>query len=171
MTSTSDKTRSDGGEKSEGGNTRQFLTFTIGHEEYGVDIMTVREIKGWTEITRLPNSPDYMRGVMNLRGIIIPIYDLRARFTGELTKADVNHVVIILSVAERNIGILVDSVSDILTIDTSEIKAAPDFDSQIHTDFITGIVSPDNRMVVFLSVEKLFGGEAQAAESHIQTAQ
>ena len=65
--------------------TEQFLTFTIGEEEYGVDIMTVREIKGWTETTRLPNSPEYMRGVMNLRGLIIPIFDLRARFTGALT--------------------------------------------------------------------------------------
>jgi len=99
----------------------QFLTFTVNAEEYGVDIMTVREIKGWTEITHLPNSPEYMRGVMNLRGLIIPIFDLRARFKRELTEASVKHVVIILAVRERNIGILVDTVSDILTVNEGDI--------------------------------------------------
>src|ERR1700759_4836176 len=109
---------------------QQFLTFTVQGAEYGVDIMTVREIKGWTETTRLPNSPDYMRGVMNLRGLIIPIFDLRARFGKGLTQADVKNVVIILAVTGRNIGILVDSVSDILTVDPGEIKAAPEMEVQ-----------------------------------------
>src|SRR3954471_20136663 len=92
--------------------TRQFLTFTVMNEVFGVDIMTVREIKGWTETTRLPNAPEFMRGVMNLRGLIIPIFDLRTQFHRGLTDATAKHVVIILAVGERNIGVLVDTVSD-----------------------------------------------------------
>src|SRR6201994_2991488 len=101
MTDNFDKTRE--GETAntpDGSDACQFLTFTVGDEEYGVDIMTVREIKGWTETTRLPNTPEYMRGVMNLRGLIIPIFDLRARFTRQLTQANASHVVIILAVEE-----------------------------------------------------------------------
>src|ERR1700759_397963 len=104
-----DQTRS-ADKNAESGDSLQFLTFSVNGEEYGVDIMTVREIKGWTETTRLPNTPACMRGVMNLRGLIIPIFDLRARFTETLTEANANHVVIILAVDERNIGILVDAV-------------------------------------------------------------
>lgn len=138
------------------GQTRQFLTFTVKGDEYGVDIMTVREIKGWTETTRLPNSPHFMRGVMNLRGLIIPIFDLRARFTGTLTEATEKHVVIILAVGERNIGILVDAVSDILSVGESEIKPTPELESGAKTDFINGLISLDKRMVVLLSIEHLF---------------
>src|SRR6185369_8463900 len=119
-----DKTRIN--EQLKNGETSQFLTFTVMNEEFGVDIMTVREIKGWTETTRLPNTPDFMRGVMNLRGLIIPIFDLRARFSRAQTEANSSHVVIILALEERNIGILVDSVSDILTVPTTEIKPTPD---------------------------------------------
>jgi purine-binding chemotaxis protein CheW len=134
----------------------QYLTFTVQGEEYGVDIMTVREIKGWTETTRLPNSPEYMRGVMNLRGLIIPIFDLRARFRHELTEANSSHVVIILAVGTRNIGILVDGVSDILTVAAQEVKPAPQIEGQGKDDYITGLISLENRMVVLLAVEHLF---------------
>lgn len=136
--------------------TRQFLTFTVGEEEYGVDIMTVREIKGWTEVTRLPNSPEFLRGVMNLRGTIVPIFDMRARFKHELTNANIKHVIIILAVGTRNIGVLVDAVSDILTVDESDIKAAPEADRGVSADFITGLISLDERMVVLLNVDHLF---------------
>lgn len=135
---------------------QQFLTLTVDGEEYGVDIMTVREIKGWTETTRLPNSPEFMRGVMNLRGLIIPIFDLRARFKRELTHASASHVIIILAVGERNIGILVDAVSDILTVQPNEIKPPPELDSGAGRDFITGLISREERMVVLLEVEHLF---------------
>lgn len=135
---------------------QQFLTFTIGEEEYGVDIMIVREIKGWTETTRLPNSPDYMRGVMNLRGLIIPIFDLRARFRRGLTEATAKNVVIILAVGDRNIGILVDTVSDILTVSAADIKMAPEMEARTDADFIGGLISLDDRMVVLLEVERLF---------------
>ncbi|MEZ5692100.1 MAG: chemotaxis protein CheW [Rickettsiales bacterium] len=141
------------------GNFQQFLTFTVGDEEYGVDIMTVLEIKGWTPTTRLPNSQDYMRGVMNLRGAIIPIFDLRTRFHQGETEVTPKHVVIVLAIESRNIGILVDTVSDILDVDTQQIKPAPSGDSHMDSDYINGLISLDNRMVVLLDVEHLFDGE------------
>lgn len=138
------------------GNALQYLTFTVQGEEYGVDIMTVREIKGWTETTRLPNSPECMRGVMNLRGLIIPIFDLRARFSRKLTDATASHVVIILAVGNRNIGVLVDAVSDILTVSAADVKPAPEMEGQANTDFITGLISIEQRLVVLLNIEHLF---------------
>ncbi|MBN8530482.1 MAG: purine-binding chemotaxis protein CheW [Alphaproteobacteria bacterium] len=135
---------------------RQFLTFTVAGEEYGLDIMTVREIKGWTETTRLPGSSEFMRGVMNLRGLIIPILDLRARFRMGLTEATEQHVVIILAVGSRNVGLLVDAVSDILTTGDTDVQPAPDLEARTDADFITGLISLDSRMVVLLGVDRLF---------------
>lgn len=146
---------------------QQFLTFTVEKEEYGVDIMTVREIKGWTETTRLPNAPEFMRGVMNLRGLIIPIFDLRTRFNRGLTEATPKHVVIILAVAERNIGILVDTVSDILDAGADQIKPAPTADTQVDANFISGLISLEDRMVVLLNVNHLF--DTQHIEKAIAT--
>jgi purine-binding chemotaxis protein CheW len=133
----------------------QFLTFTLGEEEYGVDIMTVREVKGWTETTRLPNSPEYVRGVLNLRGIIIPIFDLRARFTGKMTEANSTHVVIILAVEDRIIGVLADTVSDILTVNSSEIKPTPETNNEIDQRFVAGLIAVEERMVVLLDMAHL----------------
>ncbi len=162
-----DKTReSASGTDAQKGDPLQFLTFTVQNEEYGINIMTVREIKGWTETTRLPNSPEYMRGVMNLRGLIIPIFDLRARFSGKLTDANASHVVIILAVAGRNIGILVDAVSDILSVNANEVKPAPEIETQLSTDFISGLISLEQRLVVLLSVDKLFGAELDSHSTH-----
>jgi purine-binding chemotaxis protein CheW len=145
---------------------QQFLTFTVGDEEYGVDIMTVREIKGWSETTRLPNSPAFMRGVMNLRGLIIPIFDLRTRFNMGETTATTKHVVIILAVGDRNIGVLVDTVSDILNATAAQIKPAPVNDLDVDSDYVTGLISLDNRMVVLLDVEHVF--HAQHIEASMQ---
>ncbi|MDX1975550.1 MAG: chemotaxis protein CheW [Rickettsiales bacterium] len=140
-----------------GGTTQQFLTFTVGEEEYGVDIMTVREIKGWTDTTRLPNTPDYMRGVMNLRGLIIPIFDLRARFTGELTNATPKHVTIVLAAGDRTVSILADTVSDILTVGSNEVKPAPEVETTVDQRYVTGLIAVEQRMVVILDIEKLLG--------------
>jgi len=139
--------------------TLQFLTFTVDKEEYGVDIMTVREIKGWTEATRLPNTPEFMRGVINLRGLIIPIFDLRSRFSRGLTLATPKHVVIILAVGERNIGVLVDTVSDILDASADQIKPPPSEGVQLDAAYIRGLISLESRMVVLLNVEHLFDVE------------
>lgn len=140
--------------------TMQFLTFTVSEEEYAVDIMTVREIKGWSDTTRLPNSPAFMKGVMNLRGVIIPIFDLRNRFGMGETVPHEKNVVIILAIGDKTIGILVDTVSDILDIDKSEIKPAPMMETNLDDKFVDGIISQEDRMVVLLNVENLFGNEA-----------
>jgi purine-binding chemotaxis protein CheW len=147
-----------------GDTTQQFLTFTLGQEEFGVDIMMVREVKGWTETTRLPNTPEYVRGVLNLRGIIIPIFDLRARFTGQLTSPDVKHVVIIIALHDRTIGILVDTVSDILTVNCEEIRPAPDVDTSIDHRYVAGLIAVDQRMVVVLDIEKLLSKTLESME-------
>lgn len=149
------------------GDAVQFLTFRIDKGEYGVDIMTVREIKGWSETTRLPNMPAFMRGVINLRGVVVPIFDLRCRFNMGTTEVNPKNVVIILAVAERTIGILVDAVSDILTINADEIKALPNNETQIDEAFINGLISVDERMVVLLSINKLFDKESIEAGQDI----
>ncbi len=146
------------------GSAHQFLTFTIGAEEYGVDIMTVREIKGWTDTTRLPNTPEYMRGVMNLRGLIIPIFDLRARFTGTLTEATPKHVTIVLAAGERTVSILADTVSDILTVGEEDIKPAPEVDSHADRRYVTGLIAVEARMVVILDIEKLLANSLEKIE-------
>lgn len=143
----------------------QFLTFTIGVEEYGVDIMTVREIKGWTETTRLPNTPNYMRGVMNLRGLIIPIIDLRARFTGMLTDATSKHVAIVLAAGARTVSILADTVSDILTVGSEEIKPSPEMDSVVDQRYVVGLIAVGKRMVVVLDIEKLLSKSLDVVET------
>jgi purine-binding chemotaxis protein CheW len=135
----------------------QFLTFTVGEGEYGVDIMSVREIKGWSEVTRLPNRPDHMRGVMNLRGLIIPIFDLRCRFGQGLTEAGDKHAIVILAVGDRTIGVLVDAVSDILEVTTGEIKPAPQQEeAAAEGRYVSGLIAREGRMVVLLRMEDLF---------------
>lgn len=150
------------------GDSSQFLTFTVGESEYGVDIMMVREIKGWTETTRLPNTPEYIRGVMNLRGSIIPTFDLRCRFGQGLTKAHAKNVVVILAVGSRNVGVLVDAVSDILTVQPHEIKASPEVDTAVDERFVTGLIAVEDRMVVVLDINHLF--DAHHIENLIQQA-
>ena len=139
-----------------GAGVKQFISFRIGGEEYAIDIMAVREIKGWTETTSLPNQPQYILGVMNLRGTIVPVFDLRRRFGMGVTEASRLHVVIIVAVLDRIVGLLVDAVSDILTIDSSEIRSVPEMDRGISADFLSGIVSINETMVVILALEELF---------------
>src|SRR3954470_829574 len=103
----------------------QFISFAIGDDQYGVDIMAVREIKGWSAIVRLPKQPDYVRGVLNLRGTIVPIVDLRCRFGQGLTEATALHVVIIVQIDSQLVGLLADRVSDIVTVDLAKIKPVP----------------------------------------------
>jgi purine-binding chemotaxis protein CheW len=161
-----DQTREQGkAQEATKGEVQQYLTFTVEREEYGVDIMTVREIKGWTETTRLPNAPPYMRGVMNLRGLIIPIFDLRTRFNMGQTQATAKHVVIILAVEERNMGILVDTVSDILDASAEQIKPPPVTTLSIDSDYVQGLISIEERMVVLLDVKHIFDSSKMEAET------
>lgn len=135
---------------------KQFVSFRIGEEEYGVDIIYIREIKGWIPVTPLPNSPDYMLGVLNLRGVIVPIFDMRCRFGLGNTESTPLHVMIIVAVGERTMGILVDAVSDILTVGASQIMDVPDLDQRGDRKFLRGLITHDEHMVALLSLEKLF---------------
>jgi purine-binding chemotaxis protein CheW len=136
----------------------QFLTFAVDKNEYAVDIMKVREIRGWHDTTRIPNSPEYMMGVINLRGTVIPIFDLRNRFSQGKTTPNEKNVVVVLAVGSRTIGILVDAVSDILTVNRSEIKQAPSASKETGIDdaYVSGLISVDEKMVILLDVEYLF---------------
>lgn len=151
-----------------GAGARQFISFRIDQEEFAIDIMAVREIKGWSATTTLPNQAEFVLGVLNLRGAIVPIIDLRCRFGKGLTKTTPMHVVIIVSVLDRTIGLLVDAVSDILTIDADEIRPVPDIDRGGATEFLSGIIAVGDGMVVLLDLQALFrssgfSGTAQAA--------
>lgn len=140
----------------ESGKTVQFVSFQVDKSEYGVDIMAVREIQGWVEVTKLPNTPEYVRGVLNLRGIIVPIFDLRCRFGNGLTDATDLHVMIIIAVGDRIMGLLVDAVSDILTVNSEEILPVPEIESRSDQRFLTGLITVQERMVALLEIEKLF---------------
>lgn len=137
--------------------TRQYISFTIGDEEYGVDIMAIREIKGWTATTELPNTPSFIRGVINLRGAIVPILDLRARFTGSRTDAAPRHVIIVVAVGARVAGVLVDAVADIITVATGDIQPIPQVDhGDTSSGFLSGLVSVEGRMVALLDLERVY---------------
>ena len=133
----------------------QYITFTVNNEEYGIDIMSVLEIKGWTDTTRLPNQPDYLRGVLNLRGAIVPIIDLRHRFGEGQTEASSTNVVIIVSIQQRYIGILVDAVSDIMTVSQKDIQDIPNIDGSTRENFLSGLVTLNERMVAILELSQL----------------
>lgn len=136
----------------------QFMTFALGEEEYGIDIMAVREIKGWTETTTVPNAPSHVRGVINLRGIVVPIFDLRVRFGIGRTNATKMHVVIIVSIESRTIGLLVDAVSDIITVNADAIQPMPEIGLPKEDSFLEGLVgSTGGRMITLVSLKNLFG--------------
>ena len=137
----------------------QFLTFQLDNEAYGVDILRVQEIKGWVPVTRIPNTPEYLKGVLNLRGTIVPIIDMRMRFNLESMEYNAETVIIVLSVqtgsGERVVGIVVDSVSDVLSVQTSEIKPSPDFGNSVNTEFIDGLATVEEQMVMLLDIDKM----------------
>jgi purine-binding chemotaxis protein CheW len=133
----------------------QYITFTVGGDEYGVDIMAIREIKGWTPTTALPEAPEHMRGVIDLRGVIVPIIDLRARFHHGLTDATPTHVIIVVAIGEMMVGLLADAVVDIVTVDGQDIQPVPDLGHEGHQGYLSGIVSVEGRMVVLLDLPNL----------------
>jgi len=137
----------------------QFLTFSLANEEYGVDILRVQEIKGWTPVTHIPNAPGYLKGVLNLRGTIVPIIDLRMRFNLEAIDYTPTTVVIVLSLLnegrERTFGIVVDAVSDVLNIAPTDIRPKPDFGTVVDADFINGLATVGEHMVMLLDIDCL----------------
>jgi len=134
---------------------RQFITFHSAGQEFGADIMTIREIRGWTQATSLPHAPSYVLGVINLRGVVLPVVDLKARLGRGATAPDPKHVVVVVKAGERMIGLLVDAVSDILTVTKSDIQTIPELARDTQAEFVEGIAVLDNRMVTILSMERL----------------
>ncbi len=149
----------------------QYLTFELAGEDYGVDILRVQEIRGWDTVTRIPNSPSYVKGVLNLRGAIVPIFDLRERFGLSFQEYTKDTVVIVLRINShtemRIMGVIVDAVSDVLNANNEGLVSAPDFGGQVSTEFIAGLVSAGDKMVMLLDVDKLLsqdqGSDAELA--------
>ncbi|MCP5244445.1 MAG: chemotaxis protein CheW [Burkholderiales bacterium] len=135
----------------------EFLTFRLGNEEYGIDILKVQEIRGYDAITQIANSPEFIKGVVNLRGIIVPIIDMRIKFRLGTAEYDQFTVVIILNVSGRIIGIVVDGVSDVINLDSEQMRATPEFGTAIDTEYIKGLGTVDDRMLILLDIEKLMG--------------
>ena len=137
----------------------EYLTFRLGGEEYGIDILKVQEIRGYDAVTRISGAPDFLKGVINLRGVIVPIVDLRVKFHLGDVKYDEFTVVIILNVAGRIVGSVVDSVSDVLELTDEQIREAPEFDSLLDAEYITGLGTAGTeeraRMLILLDIEKL----------------
>jgi purine-binding chemotaxis protein CheW len=149
---------------------RQFITFVLGGQEFGANIMTIREIRGWTETTMLPHSPDFVRGVINLRGVVLPVVDLKARLGRGLTEANLKNVIIVVKSGERTIGLLVDAVSDILTATAADIQPTPELARDQGNAFVEGIAVLDARMVTLLSMEKLIASLVGDAPSLAEAA-
>jgi purine-binding chemotaxis protein CheW len=137
------------------GGLSQFISFAIGEDQYGVDIMAVREIKGWSGITHLPKQPDYVRGVLNLRGVMVPIIDLRCRFGQGLTEATPLHIVIIVQVGTRQIGLLGDRVLDIVSVELSQVQPVPRIAEASHIDFLSGLVTTSSGMIALVDLTHL----------------
>ncbi|WP_250537176.1 chemotaxis protein CheW [Caballeronia sp. AZ10_KS36] len=138
---------------------QEFLIFNLGQEQYGIDILKVQEIRGYDAVTRVSNAPVFIKGVINLRGVIVPIADMRLKFELERAAYDEQTVVVVLNVAGRVVGIVVDGVSDVQTLTPEQIRPAPGFNSTLDTDYITGIGTIDNRMLILMDIEKLVTSE------------
>jgi purine-binding chemotaxis protein CheW len=137
----------------------EFLSFKLGGEEYGIDILRVQEIRGYEEPTRLANAPDFIKGVVNLRGVIVPIVDMRVRFGMQDVPYDGSTVTIVLHIAGRTVGIVVDSVSDVLALGAAQIRSAPEFSGAVDADFITGLgiakLGDVERMLILMDIQAL----------------
>jgi purine-binding chemotaxis protein CheW len=142
----------------------QFISFAIGNDQYGVDIMAVREIKGWSEITHLPKQPEYVRGVLNLRGVMVPIIDLRCRFGQGMTEATPMHIIIIVQVGERQVGLLGDRVLDIVSFEASLIQPVPRVAQVARVDFLSGLVTIPDGMIALIDLPNLLSLPAEGAE-------
>jgi len=138
---------------------RELLTFRLGQEEYGLNILNVQEIRGYDAVTKIANSPAFLKGVINMRGVIVPIIDMRIRFNlGEATYNEFT-VVIILNIGSRVIGMVVDAVSDVTSLKAEQVRPAPDFGAVLDTAYIDGLANVDERMIIVIDIEKLMTAE------------
>jgi purine-binding chemotaxis protein CheW len=152
----------DGGNNQFLSSSDEILTFTLGAEEYGVDILKVQEIRGYDSVTRLPDAPPWIKGVINLRGAIIPVVDLRIKFKLGAATYDAFTVMIILNLGGRVIGIVVDSVSDVTRLGADQIRPAPELGLAVDTRFINGIGTLDGRMLILLDIERMMTSREMA---------
>jgi purine-binding chemotaxis protein CheW len=144
----------------------EYLTFTLGEEEYGIDILKVQEIRGYDAVTKIANTPDFIKGVINLRGTIVPIVDLRIRFNLGSVEYNEFTVVIILTVRDRVVGVVVDGVSDVITLQSSQINNVPSMVSTIDTKYLVGLGTVEGRMLILVNIESLMTSqEMQVIES------
>jgi purine-binding chemotaxis protein CheW len=147
---------------------QQYLTFNLADEYYGVDILKVQEIKGYTTVTRIPNTPGFLKGVLNLRGTIVPIVDLRMKFGMGVTEPTSFTVVVVVNVRNRVMGFLVDAVSDVLDMNAKNIQAPPDMGSSVDITFIAGIGNAQDRLVTLLDIDRVLTEEEVAVVGEIQ---
>ncbi|MGC6387314.1 chemotaxis protein CheW [Ewingella sp. S1.OA.A_B6] len=141
---------------------QEFLIFTLADEEYGIDILKVQEIRGYDQVTRIANTPPFIKGVTNLRGVIVPIIDLRVKFAQKNVVYNENTVVIVLNFENRVVGIVVDGVSDVLSLTQEQIRPAPEFAVTLSTEYLTGLGSLGERMLILVDIEKLLSSEEMA---------
>jgi purine-binding chemotaxis protein CheW len=137
----------------------EFLTFRLGGEEYGIDILRVQEIRSYEQPTRIANSPAFLRGVVNLRGVIVPIIDLRVKLNCAAAEFNDSTVVIVLNIQGRVVGAVVDSVSDVLALTTAEVKPAPAMNAQVDMSYITGIANVGERMLILMDIQSLMSSQ------------
>ena len=153
-------------------NADQYLTFMLAGEEYGVDILRVQEIKGWGKVTPIPNTPNYVLGVMNLRGTIVPILDLRMRFKLDQAEYGPTTVVIVLRVEseghDRIMGIVVDAVSDVYAVPSEELRPSPDFGGNVDVEVVRGLATVDEKMVIILNIDRLLNSDELDVTSHTE---
>jgi purine-binding chemotaxis protein CheW len=140
-----------------GGATRQYLTFTLGTEEYGFDLLKVQELRGYTPVTPIPNSPPHMRGVLNLRGAVVPVIGLREKLGLPGVEYDKFTVIVVVSTGRRIVGLIVDSVSDVLSLPPSAIEPPPDLGAELDTSFITGMAKAGERLLVLVDIDRMLG--------------
>jgi purine-binding chemotaxis protein CheW len=142
-----------------GANRLEVVTFKLGEEEYGIDIQKVQELRGYDAVTRIANAPDYIKGVVNLRGIIVPIIDMRIKFKLGDPTYDQFTVVIVLNIGGRVVGMVVDSVSDVITLTAEQIKPAPEMGSVLDADYLIGLGTLDGRMLILVDIDRLMSSD------------
>ncbi len=148
---------------------REFLAFTLGSEEYGIDILKVQEIRGYEAVTRIANAPEFIKGVINLRGIIIPVVDMRIKFNLGTPVYDQFTVVIILNIGGRIMGMVVDSVSDVTTLSPDQIKPAPEMGTAFNSDYMIGLGTIDERMLILMDIDKLMSSGEMGLIENLST--
>lgn len=140
----------------------EYLLFRLGEEEYGIEILKVQEIRNYERVTRIANAPDFIKGVTNLRGVIVPIVDLRVKFALGSSEINNHTVVIVINLANRVVGIVVDGVSDVQSLTAEQIRPAPDFSSTLSSDYLLGLGALGDRMLILVDIEKLLNSREMA---------